>query len=386
MGRMAGMFLGLICGGMALFHGLASILKFKSGILKLPRIYFFWLIFGLVLGLGNLLLNIDITSELLFPLFFLLGAALPTLGVLTWLGHRLGWPLTKRQAWLALVSGSTLSIWVTITLGTLITYIIYLLVYPLEFLAYSFTDLLTFSGPDFLERLFFSPVILVFLFITALEAPFPEEFAKALAVPIFGRRRITSERQAFMIGVFSGAGFAILENMLYEGLYAQWFGWTWGGVTLLRGIGSVLHPLGTGIIALGWYRMREGGWGKLFKAYLLAVGLHTLWNGGFQPFVYLTGLENYGGLSPTISLYGEALEFLLVAYLVGLSAGLWWIMWRITADLAKETKPELFPLAISPRRVAVWAFICALVLIPIGAALGPAWPEIKALILEGIVR
>ncbi|MEP6895641.1 MAG: PrsW family glutamic-type intramembrane protease [Chloroflexota bacterium] len=153
--------------------------------------------------------------------------------------------------------------------------------------------------------------------------PIPEEFAKVLGIPMFGRARIQNERQAFAIGLASGAGFAILENMLYEGLYAAHNGWAWGGITLLRSIGSVLHPLGTGIIALGWFRMRDQGAGKLFKAYLLSFGLHTLWNGGFEPLVYLTGLDYFAGAGPSLSFYGETLNILLVGYLILLSLGLW---------------------------------------------------------------
>ena len=386
LGQMAGMFLGLIGGGYAVLHGVGSISNRRSQQLKLPPLYFFWLMFALVLGLGNTLLNFDISTGFLFPFLFLFGASLPTLGVIAWVARRLGWPITVRQAWLALISGSTLSVFVTLSLGAFMAYLIYVFVYPLEFVAYSITDLLSSTGPGFLERLFFSPVIIVFLLVTALQAPFPEEFAKALAIPMFGRKRITDEQKAFLIGVCSGAGFAILENMLYEGIYAQFSGWTWGGITLLRGIGSVLHPLGTGIIAVGWVRARKQGWGILLKAYMLAVGLHTLWNGGFQPLLYLTGLDRYGGLDVSISFYGEVIGVVLILYLVALSAGLWWLLWRITTSFAADKAPELAIVAISPRRLAIWALVAALVIIPIGAALGPAWTAIKEIILAGVIR
>jgi len=91
----------------------------------------------------------------------------------------------------------------------------------------------------------------------------------------------------------------------------------------LRGIGAVLHPLGAALVALGWFRMREGGVIKLLKAYALAVGIHTLWNGGFEAFVYITGIDYYGSLGPSFNFYGTAVEVMLVAYLVGLSLGLW---------------------------------------------------------------
>jgi hypothetical protein len=384
LGQMAGMFLGLVCGALAVYHGLGSILNHASRPLKLPPVYLFWLAFALTLGLGNVLLIFHVAEEFLFPPLFLLGAALPTLGVIAWAVRRLGWPITWRQGALALVAGSTLSLLVTIILETMLPFLAYLLIGPLQFLTYSFGGVFIYGSPNFLERLFFSPLLIVFLLTTALAAPIPEEFAKALGLPLFGRQRITTERQAFAIGLACGAGFAILENMLYEGVYAQYSGWSWGGITLLRGLGAALHPLGTALVALGWFRMRDGGLGKLLKAYLVAVGLHTLWNGGFEVFVYLTGLGYYGGLDPSLSIYGLAVEVTLVVFLAALSLGLWWLLYRLVAGLAQGIEPDLAPASVSPRALAIWAFACALVIVPIGAALGPAWGQIQAVILAGV--
>ena len=254
----------------------------------------------------------------------MLGAALSTFAVLAWSLRRMGNPITWRQAALAFVGGSTLSIIVAIFLETTLPYLAYLLLQPVWYLAEGIADI-GWGAPGLIERVFSSPLILVILAVVAVEAPIPEEFAKALGIPMFGRARIQNERQAFAIGLASGAGFAILENMLYEGLYANYNGWGWAGITLLRSFGSVLHPIGTGIIVLGWFRMRNtqgGGRGKLFKAYLLSVGLHTLWNGGFEPLVYLTGLDYFAGSGSSLSLYGETLSALLVGYLILLSLGL----------------------------------------------------------------
>ena len=380
-GSITAIYLGLIGGGLAFFHGFGSIANYKSSPLKFPAFYIFWIILGLVLGLGVLVLENNISTEFLFPPLFILGAALSVFAVLAWAYQRMGFPITWRQASLAFVSGSTLSIIVTLILGSLLTYVIYTLVSPFWYLAEEIAYL-GWGAPGFIERIFASPFIIVFLVVTALEAPIPEEFAKALGIPIFGRRRIQNERQAFAIGLASGAGFAILENMLYEGMYAQFYGWGWGGITLLRSIGTVLHPIGTGIIALGWFRMKEGGGvGKLFKAYLLSVGLHTLWNGGFEPLLYLTGLEYFAGVGPSLSLYGETLSTLLVGYLVLLSLGLWWLLRRIVNEISERVTPDLEPVSVSRRAIAAWAVACALIIIPIGAALSPAWEEIRFLIL-----
>lgn len=380
LGEIAGSFLGLFVGALAVYHGIGSIGNSKSSTFKLPAFYIFWISLGIVLGLGTLILNIDLAAELLFPPLFVLGAALSTFAVLAWAYHKMGFPITWRQASLAFVCGSTLAILVAIILETTLPYLAYLLIEPFRDLADGFADF-GWGTPGIIERLFASPAILVFLAITAIEAPIPEEFAKALGIPIFGRARIQNERQAFAIGLASGAGFAILENMLYEGLYAAHNGWGWGGITLLRSIGSVLHPLGTGIIALGWFRMRNEGAGKLFKAYLLSVGLHTLWNGGFEPLVYLTGLDYFAGSGTSLSFYGETLNVLLVGYLILLSLGLWWLMRNIVNGISDRVTPDVSPAPVSSRLIATWAVACALVIIPIGATLSPAWDSIKKIII-----
>ena len=380
-GSIAAIYLGLVCGGLAILHGFGSIAHYKSSPFRLPSFYIFWVILGLVLGLGVLILENDISTEFIFPPLFVLGAALSVFAALAWAYRKMGFPITWRQASLAIVSGSTLSIIVTLMLGSILTYVIYMLVSPIWYLAEEIAYL-GWGAPGFIERIFASPFIIVFLVVTALEAPIPEEFAKALGIPLFGRGRIQNERQAFAIGLASGAGFAVLENMLYEGMYAQYYGWGWAGITLLRSIGAVLHPLGTGIIALGWFRMKEGsGAGKLFKAYLLSVGLHTLWNGGFEPLLYLTGLEYFAGAGPSLSLYGETLSVLLVAYLVLLSLGLWWLLRRIVNEISERVTPDLTPASVSRRAIAAWAVACALIIIPIGSALSPAWKEIRFLVL-----
>jgi RsiW-degrading membrane proteinase PrsW (M82 family) len=385
LGQMAAIFLGLVGGSLAVFHGLASIREHHSSPLKLPSFYVFWIGLALVLGLGSLVLNFEIATEYLFPPLFILGAALSTFAVLAWSFRRMGEPVTWRQAALAFVCGSTLSILVAIFLETVLPYLAYLLLEPAWYLAEGISDL-AWGAPGLIERIFSSPLILVILAVTAIEAPIPEEFAKALSIPLFGRSRITNERQAFAIGLASGAGFAILENMLYEGLYANFNGWGWAGITLLRSIGSVLHPLGTGIIALAWFRMKRSGAGKLFKAYLLSVGLHTLWNGGFEPLVYLTGLDYFAGNGSSLSLYGETLSALLVGYVILLSAGLWWLLRRIVNQISERITPDPVSATVSRNAVATWAVACALVIIPIGATLSPAWNAVKSLLVNGEIR
>jgi hypothetical protein len=99
--------------------------------------------------------------------------------------------------------------------------------------------------------------------------------------------------------------------------------------------------------------------------------------------VYLTGLDYYSGSGTSLSLYGTAIEVLLFIYLTALALALWWLAGRITSDLAPGIQPEQPILAVSPRLLASWAFACALVIVPIGAALGGAWGEIVAIMRAG---
>src|SRR6185503_11956456 len=187
-------------GALAVYHGISSISGRASSVFKLPSFYVFWILLALVLGLGNLILNQDILVDYLFPPLFVLGAALSTFAVLAWAFRTLGWPLTWRQTALAFVCGSTLSVAVAILLEGILPYLAYVLIEPLGFMAEEFADL-GWGASGFVERLFASPLILVYLIFTAFQAPLPEEFAKALGIPMFGRDRITNERQAFAIGL-----------------------------------------------------------------------------------------------------------------------------------------------------------------------------------------
>ena len=348
----------LICGALALYFGVAALQHRPSQPLHLPPMPYLWIVFAVAVGLGSMLLAFDVAVNFLFPLILVVGASVPGLAVLAWAGRRLGWPVSRRLAGIAFVLGCVVSVPLALLAETILPILSWLLVLPLR--SVLTTDSLT-------------PRVLILLVMTAIAAPIPEEIAKAVGAPMLGRKRITGEAQAFFVGMCLGTGFAIFENMVYEGIYADWEGWNWGAVTLLRGIGSVVHPLCTGLVVLGWYRFRTQGWGSLAKAFLAAVGIHTLWNGGFEALVLMTGLEYYWELGPSISIYGDAIQISLAIYLVVLSLGLWWLLGRITAGLAQEAAPEVAPVRVSSRALAAWALGCAL---GVGPHRRGAWPGV----------
>ena len=114
---------------------------------------------------------------------------------------------------------------------------------------------------------------------------------------------IGGRREAFLVGMAGGAGFAFAENLLYEGV---WFGGDlWAPVTLLRGLGGALHPFTGGLVGFGYYevlRGRAGAPGRLAASFALAVGLHALWNGGLV--VLETIVVDYEG-GWRLNVYGE---------------------------------------------------------------------------------
>ena len=133
LGQIAAIYLGLFCGPLAIFHGLGAIMGNRSNPFKLPSFYIFWIILALVLGIGSLILNLEIVVDLIFPPLFVLGAALSVFAVLAWAYRKMGWPITWRQTALAFICGSTLSILVAILLETTIPYIAYLLLEPFQY-------------------------------------------------------------------------------------------------------------------------------------------------------------------------------------------------------------------------------------------------------------
>ena len=84
----------------------------------------------------------------------------------------------------------------------------------------------------------------------------------------------------------------------------------------------------------------------------------------------------------TIAPVGVSLA--LVVFLVVLSLALWYLLYRLVSSLGQGEQPAVAPATVTPRGLAVWALTCVLVIVPIGAALGPTWPQIRAVVLAGL--
>ncbi|NIS37015.1 MAG: PrsW family intramembrane metalloprotease, partial [Actinobacteria bacterium] len=54
----------------------------------------------------------------------------------------------------------------------------------------------------------------------------------------------------------AGAGFAVVENVLYA-LGGAWASGPWTAILLARLPGAAVHPLASGLVVLGWWELRR---------------------------------------------------------------------------------------------------------------------------------
>ncbi len=106
--------------------------------------------------------------------------------------------------------------------------------------------------------------------------PLIEELLKPIAIWSLAGRKI-SPQEGFVSGVLCGAGFALLENLLYFQAAVTPDDW------LLMALGrigtAVLHILVSGLVGWGLARTwRDGKWIPLIAMTLGAVALHGFWN------------------------------------------------------------------------------------------------------------
>jgi RsiW-degrading membrane proteinase PrsW (M82 family) len=118
-------------------------------------------------------------------------------------------------------------------------------------------------------------------------APWIEEAIKALVmIALFRLNRIGYKLDAVISGFAIGAGFALVENIIYLEMYPQFGAGTW----LVRGVGTaVMHGTTLALLAavaheLAEREMREAAGEFQFQfwwfvpGYLVAVALHTAFN------------------------------------------------------------------------------------------------------------
>jgi hypothetical protein len=287
-----GLGLGLPLGG----QGLSSLLGRPSRLLC-PRpkrrnsAVGLLVLFVLSVVTGQIILVTDFFASLVFPPFHVLGAALPALIVMAFVGQRLtsaAVPVRWREIVLQIGSGAFLATFLalgleaTFGLFTLFAVLLVVALTPngmawLQELTANLQDPLWIADPINLSQVLLSPPIAIALvLIFVIIAPLGEELFKPLGVALMSYRRPGAAR-AFLWGVAGGAGFAIAEGLFNAAIALE----SWSVVVLLRMGSTLMHCLGSGLMGLGWYYLlrTRRPW-HILATYAASVGLHVLWNVG----------------------------------------------------------------------------------------------------------
>jgi RsiW-degrading membrane proteinase PrsW (M82 family) len=197
-----------------------------------------------------------------------------------------------------------------------------------------------------------SPWFVLFLVELALVAPVTEEAGKFLGARL---AHPTGRRDAFLAGVAAGAGFAMIENVLYA-LAALRFGGAWTAVVVARTVGVAVHPLATGSVVVGWWDRRHGDARAGLRRMFTGVGVHALWNGTVVVFWVATTAGALGGelVAPDVA---------QAVFAAALGAALAAALWRATVRVAGDDRTGFAPDRVPA--VASWIFLTASMLIPV---------------------
>lgn len=353
------------------WHSLRSLQGKTSKPLRLPPAWALAGVFGLFVAIGLFILENDFASGLFFPPVLLVAAALPPLLAIAWFTRQQVEGLTWRRGLVAFAGGATASVLIAIILEILLIAIILALVFNLANTAMKSLEALidALAGEDIASAITSPGFIYVFIQM-ALIAPLAEEFAKPLVtLPLIGR---LSGRDAFLVGAMAGAGFAALENVFYAsaGLYF------WAGILIVRALGGAIHPLGSGLVALGWHDILRGeskAWLKWLARFGLATAMHALWNGGSLLVITLAGAQFFGQLPVEIDVLGLSAAGTTLALLIVLGLAALGIGRSIAQNVKVPGAPSGAESAeveftLSDRSVAIWALACVVAIVPAGIA------------------
>jgi RsiW-degrading membrane proteinase PrsW (M82 family) len=173
------------------------------------------------------------------------------------------------------------------------------------------------SSPAAMERManryLFQPGVLwtTFIYIGVL-VPLVEELIKPIGVWLLAGREL-SPREGFLLGMVSGAGYALFENLTLGNTPEMWV-----VISITRVGTTLIHIFTSGLVGWGlataW---KEKKYLRLGAAYLAAVTVHATWN--------LLSLYNsfgqFEGARGVFGDFGTRLAFLVPISLVILAAG-----------------------------------------------------------------
>jgi RsiW-degrading membrane proteinase PrsW (M82 family) len=290
-----------------------------------------------ILFLGYLSIETELTRNLLLPFFNVLSLSIPVL-VLVWLAVR-GLPKGSPQlGWGAFSLGLAIgpSIVLILELIAFVLVIIGLVVSAAanpelmdvfaSFDAFSFEV----SDPYVLDRLvgdlFTSPQVLTaFLVFLSGFVPLIEELFKPISVWVLLGRKLRAV-DGWVIGAFSGAGFALFENLGNASVTQDW------AFSVLSRAGATIPHIFTA--ALMGYTMAlahtQKKYGRVFLTFLGVVAIHGAWNASFV-------LNIAASLAPSNGLLDQGWAPVFLALVGVLALGMLIALMRINRKLRRET-------------------------------------------------
>jgi RsiW-degrading membrane proteinase PrsW (M82 family) len=324
-------------------------------------------VFGLLVTAGFFIYQNNLAAGFFFPPILFLAAAIPPLLAVAWFMRERVEGFTWRRGSVAFVGGATVGVVIAVVLEILLPVVVLALVLGLgDVVSRNVERLLdALAGKNIASALASPGFIYVFVQV-AIIAPLAEEFAKPLITLPLMRR--LSQREAFLTAAMAGAGFAALENVLYAG-FGLYF---WAGILLVRALGGAIHPLGAGLVGLGWRDIMKGepnAWRNALARFGLAVGMHAVWNGGSLLLITLAGAQVFGKLPPEINVLGLSAAGTTLALLIVLGLVALWLGRAIvqrTVPGAPEDTSAGIQFSISDRAVAIWALACLVAIVPAG--------------------
>jgi hypothetical protein len=185
-----------------------------------------------------------------------------------------------------------------------------------------------------------SPLLIGFVMLfMAVIVPLIEEFFKPIAVWLLAGRAL-SPRDGLVLGMISGAGFALFENLTKVAANGQWLTWVVGRMGT-----AALHIFTGGLtgwaLAAAW---RERKYLRLLGAYFLSVLIHGLWNGSVMLISLSAALQSMPRLrlTPVLPAYYQAAGFIFVLlFTIGVFAGLIIVNHRLRGEPMVEYAAEL---------------------------------------------
>lgn len=267
---------GVAGGGAGLYYGITALMRRPSVRFNFPPAWIFLALTALVLTGGVVLWNVFPSPGPVLavaPLVVLAGL-LPGLTILAFAARALRFPSTWRHVGLSLIHGATLAILLALILEVVAQIAIVLILTAMGYHV-SGGSLSSLSNPNPSNP----GEVIFFLLLLSVVAPLAEEGVKPLGA-ILAMPRIRSASEAFLLGLAAGIGFDFVETLGYIGMgQADWI-----SVAIQRIGAGLLHGVGAGTGALGWYYLMRGKgvphrWLRGFGALIYAVLQHALFNG-----------------------------------------------------------------------------------------------------------